>query len=47
MPRYKTAVQLALLLIAIAMILLGIYLGEAGTVLSKAIRLCMECVGIG
>ena len=46
MPRYKTAAQLVLLS-AIAMILLGIRLGEAGTVLSKAIRLCMECVGIG
>ena len=47
MPRYKTAAQLVLLLSAMAMILLGIRLGEAGTVLSKAIRLCMECVGIG
>jgi hypothetical protein len=47
MPRYKTAAQLVLLLSAIAMILLGIRLGEAETVLSKAIRLCMECVGIG
>ena len=46
MPRYKTAAQLVLLLSAIAMILLGIRLGEAETVLSKAIRLCMECVGI-
>ena len=36
-----------MLLSAIAMILLGIRLGEAETVLSKAIRLCMECVGIG
>ena len=47
MPRYKTAAQLVLLLSAIAMILLGIRLGEAETVFSKAIRLCMECVGIG
>ena len=47
MPRYKTAAQLVLLLSAIAMILLGIRLGEAETVLSKAIRRCMECVGIG
>ena len=47
MPRYKTAAQLVLLLSAVAMILLGIRLGEADTVLSKAIRLCMECVGIG
>ena len=47
MPRYKTAAQLVLLLSAISMILLGIRLVEAETVLSKAIRLCMECVVIG
>ena len=46
-PRYNVVAQLVLLLSTIAMILLGIRLGEAETVLSKAIRLCMECVGIG
>ena len=29
------------------MIGFGIWRGEADTVLAKAIRLCMECVGIG
>ena len=35
------------LLAGILMICFGIWRGEAETVLSKAIRLCMECVGIG
>ena len=37
----------ALLLAAVLMIGFGIWRGEADTVLAKAIRLCMECVGIG
>ncbi len=47
MPQKKTLLQLFLLLAAVLMIGFGIWRGEAGTVLSKAIRLCMECVGIG
>ena len=38
---------LFLLAVGIAMIGFGLWRGEADTVLSKAIRLCMECVGIG
>ena len=41
------AAQLFLLAVGIAMIGFGLWRGEADTVLSKAIRLCMECVGIG
>ena len=29
------------------LLLSGIFRGEAAVVLSKAIKLCMECVGIG
>ena len=43
----KAAVQVLLLLIGIAMLVFGIWRDEAATVLSKAIKLCMECVGIG
>lgn len=46
MTRKKALVQ-SLLLAGILMICFGIWRGEAETVLSKAIRLCMECVGIG
>lgn len=37
----------AMLVLSIAFIILGVYRGEVDTVLSKAIRICLECVGIG
>lgn len=43
----KAAVQVLHLLAGIAMLIFGIWREEAQTVFSKAIRLCMECVGIG
>lgn len=43
----KTALQVLLLVSSVAMIGFGAWRGEADTVLSKAIRLCLECVGIG
>ena len=43
----KAAMQVALLLVGVAMLCYGVWRGEADTVLSKAIRLCLECVGIG
>ena len=43
----KAIAQSALLLAAVLMIGFGSWRGEADTVLAKAIRLCMECVGIG
>ena len=47
--RYKYALLIGVLLLlaAVLMIGFGIWRGEADTVLAKAIRLCMECVGIG
>lgn len=39
--------SLALLLLSVAFVCCGAWRGEVETVLSKAIRLCMECVGIG
>lgn len=43
----KAAVQVLLMFNGIAMLVFGIWRNEAQTVFSKAIRLCMECVGIG
>ena len=45
--KQKLAVQLVLLIISVAFIGYGAYRGEANTVLTKAINLCLECVGIG
>ena len=43
----KVAAQIMLLLAGAAMLCFGAWRGEAATVLSKAIKLCLECVGIG
>ena len=48
MLRSKKAIaQAALLVAGAAMLCYGAMHGEAATVLSKAIKLCLECVGIG
>ena len=45
--RQKAAVQIVLLMAGAAMLCFGVWRGEEATVLSKAIKLCLECVGIG
>ena len=42
----KKQAQLLLLAAGVLMLLFGVWRGEADTVFSKAIRLCMECVGM-
>lgn len=43
----KPAAQVALLAAGVAMVCFGAMRGEADAVLAKAIRLCLECIGIG
>ena len=45
--RVKFAAQLMLIVTATTFVCLGAYRGEVETVFAKAIRLCLECVGIG
>lgn len=40
-------ISLFIICLAMAMIYHGIQRGEGMTVLQKAIRICMECIGIG
>ena len=48
MLRAKKAIfQGLLLIVGVAMLCFGAMRGEAETVLSKALRLCLDCVGIG
>ena len=43
----KAMVQMILLAVGAAMLCYGVWRGEVQIVLSKAVRLCLECVGIG
>lgn len=43
----KAMIQMILLAVGAAMLCYGAWRGEVQIVLSKAVRLCLECVGIG
>lgn len=43
----KAIAQVALLVAGVALLCFGVMRGEADLVLGKAIRLCLECIGIG
>lgn len=39
--------QIVLLATAAAFIFIGVYRGEVKMVFDKAVRICLECIGIG
>lgn len=40
-------IKAAFLVLGIAFVVIGVNRGESATVFAKAIKLCLECVGIG
>lgn len=45
--RKRMIIQGALLATSVLFILTGIYREEAGVVFTKAVNICLECIGIG
>lgn len=43
----KRLVRIALLAAAVTLLVVGVLRGEAATVLTKAVNICLECIGIG
>ena len=42
----RRALQISAVLIAVACIALGVARGEPAIVLRKAVRICLECIGV-
>ena len=43
----KYGITISLLVLGVIFVLFGIYRGEVQSVFSKAIHVCLECIGIG
>ena len=46
-PRLLTALRLCVALLAVGYLVYGMRRGEVALVLKKAVRICMECIGLG
>ena len=43
----KYIIRVGIFLISCGFMLYGLARGEAGIVLNKAVRICLECIGLG
>lgn len=43
----RNIISYMLIALGVVMITIGIYRGEPYEVLTKAVRICLECIGIG
>ena len=43
----RKIIGVASTLVGVAMMVFGIHRGEMAVVLAKAVRVCLECIGIG
>ena len=45
--KFSKWIKYIILVLSVVMIIAGVITGEAQAVLSKATRICLECIGIG
>ena len=45
--RTRRLIAGAILVVAVTMLVYGIYRGEVSIVLNKAVNVCLECIGLG
>lgn len=43
----RKVVSVIIIIAAVAMVVFGVYRNEVTDVFNKAIRICLECIGIG